>query len=521
MPRLPIVALCLALTASPAAADDDPPSEERVHSMSVGTPSRGELRNGKPVRLRGRYHRVIAVTVQRGFYYGTEELVALIGRGARRVARKHPGSVLQVANLSRRGGRRIPQSVTHNSGRDADLLFYVTDAEGEPAVNQQFVRFDRQGRAGDLRFDVARNWTLVRAFVTDRRAQVQSMLVARWLKAPLMAHARTLGEPAWILERADAVLRQPRRSPHDDHFHVRVMCARHERLSGCINRGPVHKALDTFDDEVAALALQLAEDFGHAEAPRAVAALRRVGLIRAETVTDAVVAALADPRVRVRRAALHTLELLGAVQPATSQIVAAATKARPGGWQTRLVRLMADRSIAEGREVFLRVLADREHAAEAARSAAAEGLGKTLDTTAVPTLAHALTDPAEAVQEAADAALERITYRTYGRGEPALESWRAWWEQNGEAGRAAWLRQAFAERHGIEVTRRGCARVVRKLVRLLRRARDSTMSFNTRALIADMTGFETSRTRRVYRTYRRWLRRGGARKCTERMAAAE
>lgn len=204
----------------------------------MGSPSRGWLVRGHRLPLEGRHHRVVARAASRGYIYGTDELVSLLLRAADRVAAASPGAVLEVADLSRRGGGDIPQSVTHNSGRDADVAFFARDAAGRPARNAEFTPFDTTGKAGNLTFDVARNWEFVKAVLTDPAVRVQGVLVARWLRALLLEHAARTGEPSRVIQRAQAALRQPRRAAaHDDHFHLRVHCAPHELAAGCTDAG--------------------------------------------------------------------------------------------------------------------------------------------------------------------------------------------------------------------------------------------------------------------------------------------
>lgn len=54
----------------------------------------------------------------------------------------------------------------------------------------------------------------------------QYIFVANPIVAALLAHARRRHVSAEILQRAEAVVRQPRGSPHRSHFHVRIFCPR-------------------------------------------------------------------------------------------------------------------------------------------------------------------------------------------------------------------------------------------------------------------------------------------------------
>jgi penicillin-insensitive murein endopeptidase len=164
----------------------------------------------------------------RGLSWGTRPLVELIQRAAQRVAHEQPGAVLYVADLSRQDGAPTEWHRSHRAGRDADLLFFARDENGEPAPAPiQMVRFDRWGVAWTLAgrrfFDTGRNWLLVRALLEDRSAIVQRIFIAEPLKERLIDWARSHGEPDALIAHADAVLGQPSDSTaHDDHMHVRV-----------------------------------------------------------------------------------------------------------------------------------------------------------------------------------------------------------------------------------------------------------------------------------------------------------
>jgi len=178
----------------------------------------------------------------------------MLGRVAKRVSRAWPGSVLYAGDVSAREGGDIAHHVSHNSGRDVDLAFYMRGRGGRIQDSGTFFHIDAQGknRSGDLVFDSARNWTLVEGFVRDPQVQVQWIFVAQHLKDMMLAYAREEGVDATVLERAKRVLLQPRgAAPHDDHFHVRIYCSEHERLQGCLNNGSIHRWVDAYDEALA------------------------------------------------------------------------------------------------------------------------------------------------------------------------------------------------------------------------------------------------------------------------------
>lgn len=239
---------------SDRAEEVETPSEPRVgpsvgpsRSRSVGVTNRGRLNHA--VRVEPSPSLRVRNPSQA---YGTEELVALITWAADEVARQHPGSSLNVGDLSRERGGRIRPHRSHRVGRDADLGFYLVDAQsGAPAEARHFVALprgakgtDRQG--GSFAFDDARNWTLVAALVSQDVVPVQYIMVIAPLKERLLAEGRRRGASAELLARVDAVV-GPQRSgrgrfsydSHDSHFHVRIYCAPDDRPA-CVDTAPFH-----------------------------------------------------------------------------------------------------------------------------------------------------------------------------------------------------------------------------------------------------------------------------------------
>jgi penicillin-insensitive murein endopeptidase len=246
-------------------------------TVSVGTHSRGALRHGVRLPVRGEGYVVPQRWQERQRNYGTEELVSLIVRSARHVGRRHRGGLLGVADLSPLGGGATPEHRSHHSGRDVDLIFYSTDLRGKPLAPTEMINFDGQGlsllpepeqqAAGAARpdagtaaegppapaapasqpaaaeprrkLDLARNWALIKVLVTDPQVPVQWIFVGRPIIRLLLRYAKKKQEPAYILQRAEQVLHQPSDAQsHMDHMHVRIFCSLADRRLGCIDRGP-------------------------------------------------------------------------------------------------------------------------------------------------------------------------------------------------------------------------------------------------------------------------------------------
>jgi penicillin-insensitive murein DD-endopeptidase len=220
-------------------------------SISYGPSNRGKLINPAQLPVSGEGYVIPGRWARRGLNYGTDELVALIIHAGRRIHGERPGSRFGVADLSRRRGGPSVWHRSHQTGRDADLLFFATDDRGNPVPMESMPRFGADGRAllvaeGQparpdaqvLRFDVERNWLLVRALLHNPIAEVQYIFVYEPLKQLLLAHARASGEPEELIAQATFILQQPGDSlPHDDHFHVRIYCSPSDRMMGCHDRG--------------------------------------------------------------------------------------------------------------------------------------------------------------------------------------------------------------------------------------------------------------------------------------------
>jgi penicillin-insensitive murein endopeptidase len=211
---------------------------------SIGMPHRGVLTQATELPAVGDGYRVLASNDR---HFGTPRFVAAIERAAAKVTRERPGSMLVVGDLSARNGGKISSHSSHRSGRDADLLLYMTTLEGAPVAVTSFVHVGTDGLAWNesesrfLRFDVERQWLLVKALVEDPEARVQWLFVSKNVEALLIDWARARGESAETLVRAMDTLLQPPppAQSHDDHVHVRVACDPDEIAAGCEPTGPV------------------------------------------------------------------------------------------------------------------------------------------------------------------------------------------------------------------------------------------------------------------------------------------
>ena len=198
-----------------------------VVSRSIGSPTDGHLLGGSHLAT-GPQLRVYPVYANGDVRWGTDTLVGLIDRAAKSVRKQFPDAVMSVGHLSKQGGGEVDRHASHESGRDADVGFYVKNASGKPILADHMVPFVGDGSAPTwpgAHFDDARNWALVSALVSDPHAKITHMFVATPIRERLLAYAAKIGASPAIRSKAAEVLAQPHGAlPHDDHFHVRIAC---------------------------------------------------------------------------------------------------------------------------------------------------------------------------------------------------------------------------------------------------------------------------------------------------------
>jgi penicillin-insensitive murein endopeptidase len=210
-----------------------PPAEK---AESLGSPNEGHLKGGVHLDVSHPYLHVVPAYESGDVRWGLPALVNMIDRAARAVNKRFPGSALDVGDLSQHGGGDVSRHHSHESGRDADLGFYVIDAKGKQIHARTFIKFDTAMASPTVpgaRYDTARNWAFVQELITDPTARISHLFIAEWVRRELLAYAKPrVSHAMW--ERAALALMQPRDSlPHDDHIHLRISCP-HELHSSCI-----------------------------------------------------------------------------------------------------------------------------------------------------------------------------------------------------------------------------------------------------------------------------------------------
>ncbi|MFO0593216.1 MAG: penicillin-insensitive murein endopeptidase [Polyangiaceae bacterium] len=212
--------------AKKSAKKDDKDAKDAIDvkgTASIGAPNKGRLQGG--IKLKS--SRSLKVR-EHAHSWGLPALVKLLQRAAGKVAKHHPKSVMLVGDLSQKSGGSLVGHNSHQTGRDADVGFYVANSTGKPAAMNRFVAFDGTGKSQAVtwaQFDDARNWALVEALLTDKDTTVRYIFVSMPLRARVLAFAKKEKVAKDLYQRAETVLMSPRDADvHDDHFHVRIAC---------------------------------------------------------------------------------------------------------------------------------------------------------------------------------------------------------------------------------------------------------------------------------------------------------
>jgi penicillin-insensitive murein DD-endopeptidase len=221
-----------------------------LEPVSFGTTNQGVLFRGVPLPDSGPGY--VRARPGEDTRFGTPDLIGVIERAVAEVERAFPGTApVRVGDVGAPSGGRHPRHNSHRAGRDVDVLFYVTDASGRSLSGRGWLAYNRFGYAVEREdegegsealffFDEARNWHFVRTLVMDEQAGVQWIFVSRGLRARLLRYAIENERDPDALIRAAYALQEPTgAAPHDDHFHVRILCPARSLAYGCWDRGPI------------------------------------------------------------------------------------------------------------------------------------------------------------------------------------------------------------------------------------------------------------------------------------------
>ena len=433
------------------------PGEDRAVSRSVGDVTRGFLVAGKRVSQPHPNLLFLKTQFGRELVYTSDPMRRVLRETSEFVAERHPSKIVQLGNLGHRTGGDIPYSVSHNSGRDADLAFLLETPDGKPYIPEDLVSVDASGEAtvtdeGEERtlvFDTAGNWAVVEGLIRASGDDLQHIFVSHPLKTRLLTYARRHDVPADIRSRAQRVLGQPWGSlPHDDHFHVRLYCSSVDVASGCRERGTKHPWYDPHRKargETIRRARRLVRDGDRSEKVRA-SAIRRLALM--DTKADSLFrTAVDDESPRVRAAAARALADTGE----GGDVLAARLQIEHHPQVLielvdGLGRLSSERAVSAlidelktPRLVELPGQFDVD-----LRTYVADSLIQTGVRDAVPALIATLDSHVDGVSQASRRALRFLTNHRLRPG-AASDDWKTWWEDNRDASRDTWLSAGFQE----------------------------------------------------------------------------
>lgn len=284
------------------------PGDDEKASVSIGDTSHGRLVNGQRLE-ESEALGILPRQQKRNLRYGTEGLIRAIDRAAKAL-HDATGTKLWVGNLGKERGGDIQWSVSHNSGRDADIAFCYQDAKGKPVDPPDLVRLNKDGLAKGFhfRFDAARTWKVIEALITTPEVQVQYLFMSNPLRGLVLKYAADHGASSALIQKAAEVVRQPgAAAAHDDHLHLRIFCEARDVEGGCLNTGTIHPRIDTFAAEHRAAQARAAGLIASADPAVRAAAITRLVLLRTNDQTGAIASRLSDDDARVRAASATAL----------------------------------------------------------------------------------------------------------------------------------------------------------------------------------------------------------------------
>lgn len=300
-----------------------PRAHPRLHSRargsaSIGTVTEGFVSEPAVVPLRGDFHEVVARVAPRNTNFTTDEMKGLLLCAAEHVGRAHKGHRLGLGNLSRMSGGDLPWSVSHNSGRDADIAFYARSTAGAIVHPDFLYAFGRdlvaETTTEPMVFDVAANWSLVKALIQCEAsakvggAHIDYLFAATWLQHAMLRYAAASHEDSALIARARRILHQPRRAAaHADHLHLRIGCPSDDRHEGCVDKSRAPLSAIGQTAAVRARLAKLRRALSAEKPSQRAGAATLLGLYRDNGALPALRLAIGDDDPSVRRAAATAL----------------------------------------------------------------------------------------------------------------------------------------------------------------------------------------------------------------------
>ncbi|MBA2661465.1 MAG: HEAT repeat domain-containing protein [Bradymonadaceae bacterium] len=487
------------------------PGEDRGPSRSIGDVVDGYLVDSASIPLPHRHMAVLPVQFQRRLIFTTDAMVALIEEAAGHVAEAFPESIVYLGNFSAEGGGDIPYSVSHNSGRDADVAFFSLDASGQPIVSPNLLPFDDQGVfvgeaqtdyvGQEYHFDVARNWKFVEGLMLSEAAQIQFIFVSNALRRMLLAEARRAKATREVLARAEAMLLQPGGAlPHNDHFHIRIFCSEIDVRSGCKNGGRAAPGFRPYSAERQQTIAQARKLLVAELAEERVVAVQRLAVMEATASAREIAGLLDDEDPRVRAASARALANLGTGADALAKrlgreehpyaLVEIVDALGQLGGTTSSNALTAFLSTPHRVRLVDTLELD-------ARAIAANALVRLEDPRPVPALIAVLADDDGELRAQAAKALGILTNHSFGADwraadelerAQAIEAWRGWYAKHQRMSRDQWLALGF-QQAGLQVAQLS-AQYVWEICKAI--SHDDHLSYNAQRVLMRIAGREAN-----------------------------
>lgn len=337
--------------------------------------------------------------------------------------------------------------MSHNSGRDCDLAFFMRDEHGNVFVPPDLVEMDESGvwtrdDGKQFFFDAPRNWTLIEALLVHDQGALQYIFLSDGLKRLLLDHARKSGAQPELIRAADEIVTQPGGAlPHNDHFHLRTYCSEDDIWGGCTDKGRITSRRRA-PKVTRSAAIDWVETFlKHEDEAVREAAVVRLELLGASGSARKIEPLLSDASPQVRAAAARTLGSLGVGASAIARRLK--LEEQPS---VRLDLMLALSDVGgavavEGLAYLLTAPRTETELPVDEQTLAADALARLEDSRAVAPLVGALAEVTEPeVRQRILVALRKLTNHGLDDSHAA---WKDWLKREGKKKRDAWLVAGF------------------------------------------------------------------------------
>ncbi len=456
------------------------PDEDQGVSRSIGNVVDGYLINSARLPLPHPHLVVLPIQFQRRLIFSTDEMLELVADAAQHVAKSFEGSVLHLGNFSAEGGGDIPYSVSHNSGRDADIAFFVVDAAGNPTVLPDLLPLkgdgtftgepDTQYQDQTYYFDVQRNWAFIEGLLLSKAATIQYVFVSNPLRNLLLDYARKSNASPALIARAQTILTQPGGAlPHDDHFHIRTYCSESDMRSGCIDTGRLTAEFRSYVNARNQTIAKSQKLLHSKKSDHRVAAVQRLSVMQATAAGNDIANLLDDKDPRVRAASARALADLGgskstAFVNAISKQITSEQNPQALAEQLAALGTLGGTTSSQTLRKFLdhpRPISMLDTLNFDARTIAAGALVALEDVQPIPSLIAMLAEDDMDLRVQAARALQILTNHQFGGDwrtndietrQIDIASWENWYEIHKKMTRDQWLALGF-QQAGFDVKR--------------------------------------------------------------------